>query len=284
MQTMSLSVVIPIRRPERYVSNLKNLLIQDGSEQVHFIFIHDMENQESSEKLCKFKTEYLQIKLSIIGGSFGSAGAARNAGLNICDSEWIAFCDADDFLDIPVILKILQQPRQSSIIVGQFLRINQSSDSVGGVPSSKLADLYVDPGFWRVLYKRELIKSLRFSNLKMGEDIVFLADVLRENPPVDFISDIIYKYSVESPLQSTSIQSNFNDLSNAINLIKSRNPNWTTSDSDYGLVLRLSLSQFKNNDSQSRIKKLLGLILLLTRSPIKSFIFFRRLLKSRILE
>lgn len=266
--TPELSVVIPIVNPDRHLSNLRQLLSQPDINNVQFILIHDLRKNESSYTLLNLKNEFKNTNISLISGSFGSAGESRNAGLEVCKAEWIAFCDADDFLEISKVLMLLAKPVRADILVCQFIRRAPDGKVLNPRKTLRVDDVYVDPGFWRIIYKRASIGEIRFTDIKMGEDIVFLADILRKNPSLSFHTDTIYRYVVGNPLQSTAQQGNYSELMGAIKLIKVRNPKWVNCNTDLGLLARLTLSLLKSVDKRKKIKVLLELCVLFLKKPV----------------
>ncbi len=267
MSIRLLTVIIPILNPERYITNLRRILSQQGIDEVRLILIHDRRSDDLSTTLIELKEEFSELDLTILVGSYGSAGMARNAALDICSSEWVAFCDADDFLDISGVLNILHNPMRCEVIVCQFIRVNAFGKVFEPSRSDKLDQIYLDPGFWRIIYRYSSLTDIHFSDLKMGEDIVFLADLFRMNPTVHFENQVIYQYTTQSPLQSTSVSLNYLDLAAAIELIKLHNPNWQTCDSDLGFIARLAISRIKYDQLDGWCSQLPTLMRFLVRNP-----------------
>jgi glycosyltransferase involved in cell wall biosynthesis len=242
-----LSVVIPIATPDRYLMNLENWIRNEDFEDVEIFIIHDRKDNESSDCLLYLISIFPDISISLESQEFKSPGLARNAGIKKTSGRWVTFLDADDYQHTGVIKEAVRDSKNADMIVGQFQRINSTGKQHKAVNTNLVSEIWIDPGFWRIAYKRDLLLSNTFSDLKMGEDIVFLADILREKRNISFSKAIFYDYLVGNPFQSSANPTNFQDLVKAIRLIMSKNPEWPTHKNDRGFLNRLALSYLKHS-------------------------------------
>jgi glycosyltransferase involved in cell wall biosynthesis len=278
MKNTLMSVIVPIYGPERYLDNLTNWFLSEDFENVEIILIHDLRPNESGIILQELKERFQGICIKITSGEFGSPGLARNKGLELSRSEWITFCDADDLQHTSTIVKSLSLFPDSDMIFGQFNRRYLKSTEVIQNSTKNISDIWLDPGFWRGAYKREYISKIRFSSLRMGEDVVFLSEALQLNGKVAFSESIFYEYRVGVDLQSISRENNYVDISRAIRLILNRNPKWANDLNDLGFLTRLAVSNLKysikkrkNYECLVAIKILFFYSLARTRVPLYSF-------------
>jgi hypothetical protein len=52
----------------------------------------------------------------------------------------------------------------------------------------------IDLGIWRMIFRHKTLNRIQFPDLSMGEDQVFVANVLTANPEIDFLPFPIYEY------------------------------------------------------------------------------------------
>ena len=284
MSQMILSVIIPILGPEKYIPNLKMLLSEFETEDVEILFIHDCPSGNNSKPLTDLCEIFPTLTIRVISGRFGSAGIARNAGLTESNGEWICFCDADDHVILKNILMDLKDSQSAAMIVGQFERVNQKNQIEAALSARKISEVTSDPGFWRVVYKRSAIGDTKFQNFRMGEDVVFLAEVLRKKPTIVFSARTYYRYSVGNPSQSTSTRANFGDLTNAIAFLKMSNRDWHQDPTDFGFVARLTVSNIRHFSKSSLAKNVLQFQKLLVINPVETVKFCGRLAKAKTIH
>lgn len=245
-QKFLLTVVIPIGHLERDFENLVNFFNAQTSTETEYILVHDFK-KDSDSNIDWIAKEYPHLEILTRKGEYGSPGLTRNAGLEIAGGDWICFCDADDFLRVDNVLNELKQIQNQSLLIGQFQRRTSNKQVKLGQRTNSINDVFLDPGFWRMAYRKDLVSKIEFSQIKMGEDIVFLADVLRLKPQIIFSQQIFYDYSIGGPQQTTSNTNLFSGIIEAINLIKNHNPKWRYCSTDRWLIARLALTNLKSN-------------------------------------
>lgn len=87
----AVSVVIPCYNAQRYIgATLDAVLAQTGAE-LEVIVVDDGSTDGSAALVAR---EYPQVRL--IQRTNAGVAAARNAGIEAAQGEWVAFCDADD--------------------------------------------------------------------------------------------------------------------------------------------------------------------------------------------
>lgn len=92
-----ISIIIPIFNAENHLRRCVNSILSLQFRDYELILVDDGSN-DSSAAICD---EYAQIaaRIKVIHMQNAGAAAARNAGLDIAQGDYILFCDADDCYD-----------------------------------------------------------------------------------------------------------------------------------------------------------------------------------------
>ena len=124
--------------------------------------IHDEVDPHLQVKLEHLLEELSNPRISLHRGHFGSPGAARNKGLEFVDSERVVFWDSDDIGEPHNLVKVIDEYKDSKIIVGSFTSNSDFSES--DQTSMLLVDddtlemrLGISQGIWRYVFKCETI-------------------------------------------------------------------------------------------------------------------------------
>jgi glycosyltransferase involved in cell wall biosynthesis len=163
-------------------------------ETIEVLLIHD-----SAGKLENHQIEMLVNKkpnIKYVNVNCGSAGIARNRGMREATGKWIVFWDSDDLGFPNKVLKALADVTKD-VVVGNFC---VSQEGKNYLSSNSLASDYlqiaINPGIWRFIFKSEVAKKCKFSDLKLGEDIMFLVEVGAFDLPLVIFEEVIYEYRI----------------------------------------------------------------------------------------
>lgn len=243
-----LSIIVPVSKMYGRLSNFKKMVEDINNFSIQLIVVHDRADDETGRELQTILKSNTNTKF--IEGKYGSAGAARNAGLGLVDSEWIGFWDSDDKPEVKRYLDLVAKIKeeQNSVGYGNFVKIsakpNKSKkfkicfnfkNTVNSMEPIK------NPGIWRWIFASEVVKNTMFPNLKLGEDICFLFYILQKVDKISTTSQIVYKYFVDNPLQSTELLKNNTQIFLVIQFMYE---NFISSQKNQKIVLGLLVNQF----------------------------------------
>jgi glycosyltransferase involved in cell wall biosynthesis len=211
-----ISIVVPVGRHSLDLSNLRETLnLNLSHSEVEFIIVEDSEKPGSNPSLKALAEDYAGQRVSILNGDFNNPGSARNFGETKCSGEWILYWDCDDLGDIkPFLLEELNST--ADILVASYNLIDLISGSITKIETDSLLQLAINPGLWRVAFRRSTIKHLRFTPISMAEDQVFLAQCLATTGKIKFINKVAYSYFVGNQNQLTSKKEKMNDLKKSL--------------------------------------------------------------------
>lgn len=195
-----ITFIVPFQNFEILIKNMnESFQRQHSSHEV--VFVHDSKIPLKQNQIKQLMNPSGNRKY--VYGEFNGPGAARNRGLEEASGEWIIFWDSDDFGYPARILELLNGEGEYSVVanfcVSQVIPKVSSPINNFEVNETQIA---LNPGLWRFIFQARSIASVRFRELKLGEDIMFLVESGVLEKQLIFAQEIIYEYRI-SPSQST---------------------------------------------------------------------------------
>lgn len=217
LKRYELSIIVPVGINTDNFANLKSWIDFDSQGFVEIIIVNDVQDEVTSEALYKFLEFSKTNEIILIENSYGSPGAARNAGMKIARGNWITFWDSDDLpkiSEVVVFLKKLDISDQNNVIIGQFdlLRVTSGKKISRNYSDMEIGTVALNPGIWRMLFKSDLLENITFNNHKMGEDQNFLTTIDLPSQRILYADIIFYTYCLGVDGQLTQRKSAIDEI------------------------------------------------------------------------
>lgn len=201
------SVIVPVYNVENYLRKCLDSIVTQTYHNLEVILIDDG-SKDSSGVICD---EYAgkDNRVKVIHKENGGLSEARNSGLEIASGDWIAFVDSDDYIDESMLRTLvdLAQNNNAQVAMCAFRAISESIDDNYCLVTKvfnrdELLDVYVTrtKGYlitnsvWDRIYKRELVKEIRFAPRRLNEDILYTMQVFLRADIVAYTSEKLYQY------------------------------------------------------------------------------------------
>jgi glycosyltransferase involved in cell wall biosynthesis len=209
-----LTAIVPVGNLDFDLDRFKSWVCEAAQLGIKVILILNLTDTKDSERL-KDKFQADQVDLEIVFCERKSPGFARNIGLEISRSKWIAFWDADDLPNPTKSIEALNVSQDvSEIIVNEYERIDFKTHKPlyesNLTTEAKLR--WKDLGIWRMLFRTDLINQTRFRDFQMAEDQFFFAEIMEKRPNIYFSRINNYKYFVNNDHQITNNQKAVNEI------------------------------------------------------------------------
>ncbi len=279
MPYVKLKIVVPITRMSGKLEHLASWLERLPDDDFTVTLVHDIGDEETSFELKELIKKIKNEKITLEEGRFGSPGIARNKGLNILDFEWINFSDSDDLVDVSQILKMVDNSRpDTEILVGDYWVDSGSDKSLRADSSSKdpFKSVSLNPGIWRMVFRRDVVENFEFINAKMAEDQHFLLQLGYFTRKVQFMPNIVYTYFSSFQGQATRNAKAVSEISKVIPLTlnflsasEKRSKKYVTV-----LYVRQIITEFMNSKSYSLSRAVIILAKRIFSLDIKNSIIF----------
>jgi len=93
-----LSVIVPVYNVEAYVEKCLRTLVEQTLEDIEIIVVNDGSTDNSKEIVQKLAKQFPE-KIIYVEKENGGLSDARNYGMPYAKGEYIAFLDADDYVE-----------------------------------------------------------------------------------------------------------------------------------------------------------------------------------------
>lgn len=221
MSLPKIAVIVPVYNAEKFLKRcLESILNQENFKEIKVICINDA-SKDSSKLILE---EYAKIDDRIVvltNESNKGAGSSRNIGLdyifkNLPSIEYISMVDADDKIEPNTYSKTYEEAKKSDYDIVNFNFLpsthwqykTTANSNVKEYKDNCIESIFEHKEFytfvlcWSKLYKKDLLKNIRFSKQEFFEDGCFAYKVLPRAKKMKVIPDILYYYNIENP-QST---------------------------------------------------------------------------------
>lgn len=215
------SVIVPVYKVENYLAQCIESIINQSYKNLEIILVEDG-SPDNCPKICD-EWSRKDNRVKVIHKENGGVSSARNIGIESATGDFIAFVDADDYIESNMYELLMKKQAEGDfdLVFSRFKTIYKDhidyhyeesledlckNNNVGVIlnysnPYERHNDVIVDKQYvmasiWRILFKKEVIKKHKFnSNIKIMEDTVFLAEIfLKENCKANFIDEYCYNY------------------------------------------------------------------------------------------
>ena len=271
-----LTAIIPIGKMNGNLIILKSWIAQISNYPLKVILVHDFQDESTAFELKKMVAEHLGLEIIQISGNFGSPGGARNSALAIVDSDWVAFWDCDDCPLLNEIFNAIYNSDSSvEILVGGFntRNIDGSLTSKRHSTNPSAKSVSINPGVWRMVFKSELVANLKFEELMLAEDQLFLSKMKFVTKKVKYISKPFYEYYMGDVNQLTKNPLFLKDLIVASDEILNELSNDLTSEQivfNLTLVLRQQTTVLKKGDHRLKLRSIYLITKFFAASDLKT--------------
>ena len=93
---MTVSIIVPVYNVERYLHNCIESILNQTYKDFKLFLINDGSKDNSGHICDEYKEK--DSRITVIHQSNQGQSAARNAGINQAETEWILFVDSDDLI------------------------------------------------------------------------------------------------------------------------------------------------------------------------------------------
>lgn len=186
------SVIVPIYNVEKYLIRCIESIINQTYENMEIILVDD----GSRDRCAYICDEYLKKdkRVKVIHKKNGGLSDARNAGLEIATGEYIGFVDSDDYISIDMYEKLmslieLYDADIASCAVkkiyeneSNFQKYKKCGDIKVYTNEEALKSLIQEQSIkqtvWNKVYKKSVIKDIKFEVGKIHEDEYWTYQIL----------------------------------------------------------------------------------------------------------
>jgi len=177
--TPKVSVIVPVYNTEKYLAKCLDSLISQTLKDIEIICVDDCSSDKSLEVLKKYADGDDRIKVIDFKENKG-VSAARNAGLDFAQGEYVGFVDSDDYVASDFYEKLYHKAKdtRSDVVKGNIYTSYADSseeltsfyDMNSDIRQNKAYFYY---GFTSAIYERSLIQE---HNIKFPEGITHFED------------------------------------------------------------------------------------------------------------
>ncbi|MFI3227145.1 MAG: glycosyltransferase family 2 protein [Clostridia bacterium] len=210
-----ISVIMPVYNCEKNIEKTLKTFCEIMQPDDEIIIVDDVSKDKSFEICTEFSKKDARVKVFKNKENLG-AGPTRNVGINLAKSDYLYFCDADDYVSKDLFKKIAEYLKNNTdcdLLVfgydnknykGEINRISRRQNAVFSGDEirteynkfyySDLLDVRGAP--WNKVFKRSIIEEhkILYPNLRRNEDQVFIMDFIDKCDSVHFIDEILYTY------------------------------------------------------------------------------------------
>lgn len=219
MNNYLFSIIIPVYNAEKYIGQCIESIIKQRFDDWELILVDDG-SEDTSGSICD---DYAQSdsRIKAFHQHNSGPGAARNLGLDKAQGKWIAFVDADDWVNDTFLSDYVSAMGDHDIIFQGHIKefadhsiiiVDDTWDSNQADIPTAIRFLWKEDNFgytWMKIYQRDIIDNnkLRFDpSVFFREDTIFTAQYFRhvKNVSVLPVANYHYRY-LDSSLQHTRL-------------------------------------------------------------------------------
>lgn len=205
------SVIVAAYNIEQYLPRCLDSLLAQTCKSLEIVLIDDGSTDRTPEICDKYAKENESIK--VVHRENGGLSAARNLGVRVAKGDFIGFVDGDDWVEPQMYEEMLKACllEDAQIAICNYRQIGEGAEQTEAtgeklvLPMEKAVEMFVygdsryriSNAVWCKLFKRSIIKDIRFVEGKSSEDIIYTTWALTKASKSVFLDVPYYNYVVD---------------------------------------------------------------------------------------
>lgn len=201
----AISVIIPVYNVEDYLDECVASVCAQTHKDLEIILVDDG-SPDNCPQMCDVWARK-DTRIKVLHKTNGGLSDARNAGIGIASSDYIAFVDSDDRIEPDMLEKLLAALlRADADIAACGIRNFGAAQGTWGCQSFEgtseqiLEKLYSETAYpvaaWNKLYRRSCWETLRFPVGKICEDAFTTYQLIHNANRIVMIPEALYFYRI----------------------------------------------------------------------------------------
>ena len=202
MSEYKLSIIVPTYNLENEIDKtFKSIKSQSiGFENIEVIFVDDNSTDDTLNILNGYAKEYDNVTVISTDENSSYGGKPRNIGLEKATGDLITFVDSDDYVDVKMIEKLLNNMGDSDVSICDITKIDSTKQIYFknhiNYGSDQINFMLSHPGPVAKLYKKELLKDHKFMENVYYEDLAFTTTLAKKVHKVSYLEEQLYFYII----------------------------------------------------------------------------------------
>lgn len=196
------SVIVPVYNAEKYLNRCLESLINQTLKNIEIICINDGSTDNSLQIIKDYSNK--DNRIVVIDQQNQGVSASRNQGMKIAKGEYLAFCDADDWLDLEFYEKLYRETENGTIDVvkgNTAIAYDSKIEKKGELNALIKTSGYMlvttfQYEWWSAIYKKSMFEDgmIKFHDARLAEDQLFLCQTLCRVKTFRIVDDVFYYY------------------------------------------------------------------------------------------
>lgn len=202
----TISIIVPIYNAEQYLKECIDSILIQSHRDFELLLINDGSN-DNSPQICEEYTRK-DDRIKVLNQENAGVSAARNKGLSKAKGKYLAFVDADDYLE-PTYLECLYNntiDRELDFAYCGYRQFSQDKEKLLMPKAIKSPNINatlelvkenITLPLWVCLIKSSIVKNNKIlfsTGCKYGEDQEFIMKVLANSNSISSINEYLYNY------------------------------------------------------------------------------------------
>lgn len=209
MDNNLVSIIIPVYNVDQYLDDCLNSVLKQTYTNLEIIVVDDGSTDKSLEICHSYAAKDKRLK--VIHQENAGVSAARNVGLSIMTGKYVLFIDSDDRIEqnmVEILVKEIEENEKNDAVFCGYKEFEDETDRIikEVVPSKSkrvdrdngVAEIFGEYAtmLWNKMFRCSIIdKSDLFDvTLKIGEDELWMVDVLKKANNIMLIGTPLYYY------------------------------------------------------------------------------------------
>lgn len=206
-----ISVIFPAYNSEKYVGFALDSILSQSFRDIEVVCVNDGSTDQTGKILDTYAEQDCRVKV-FHRQNYGIS-ETRNFALSQAKGQWLAFCDSDDTVCEKAYENMLSVADDVDIVIADFFDITDNNQNTRAnlyryKNKSDAEKVLSVVCLWNKLIRKDFIikNGVKFENVLLGEDMIFLASLLFFKPRCVMIPTTVYyhwHHNMDSDLSLT---------------------------------------------------------------------------------